>query len=107
VAATPPDPHDRRHLERLNAFSDGVFAIAITLLVLTIEVPKDDVNSLSSALSDLGPNIAAYFIGFAVIGLFWYGHSNMFSYLSHGGQPPPALDDLIDAVHHVGPGHLR
>ena len=81
VDAEPIDLHDRRHLERLNAFSDGVFAIAITLLVLSIEVPPQDEHSLSDALRDLGPDISAYFIGFALIGLFWYGHSNMFSYL--------------------------
>ena len=82
MASPPPDPHDRRQLERLNAFSDGVFAISITLLVLAIEVPKVDADSLGAALSELGPDIGAYFLGFAVIGLFWYGHSNMFSYLT-------------------------
>jgi uncharacterized membrane protein len=82
VDAERNDLHDRRHLDRLNAFSDGVFAIAITLLVLSIEVPAGNGKSLGDDLRDLGPDITAYFIGFAVIGLFWFGHSTMFSYLS-------------------------
>lgn len=64
----------RRELDRIGAFSDGVFAVAITLLVLNIEVPDVDDDSLGSALNDLLPSIQAYFIAFAVIGLFWYGH---------------------------------
>jgi uncharacterized membrane protein len=68
--------------ERTVAFSDGVFAIAITLIVLTIDVP--DLSSggdLGAALRDLGPNVLAYFIGFAVIGLFWINHHRFFDQL--------------------------
>ena len=64
----------RRELDRVGAFSDGVFAVAITLLVLNIEVPDVDPGDLDSALGDLLPAIQAYFIAFLVIGLFWYGH---------------------------------
>jgi len=65
----------RRELDRIGGFSDGVFAVAITLLVLNIEVPQlvgDE--RLATALDDLVPDVTAYFIAFAVIGLFWYGH---------------------------------
>lgn len=81
VARLPPSAHNRRELDRIQAFSDGVFAIAITLLVLSIEVPEVDGESLGDALSTLGDDLRAYFIGFAVIGLFWFGHSAVFSYL--------------------------
>jgi len=64
----------RRQLDRVGAFSDGVFAVAITLLVLNIEVPRVSGDDLGSALDDLIPDIQAYFIAFAVIGLFWFGH---------------------------------
>ncbi len=74
---------ERRELERLNAFSDGVFAIAITLLVLNIEVPTVPGDELGSALADLGDDLLAYAIGFAVIGLFWFGHHRLFSRLTH------------------------
>jgi len=71
-----------RGYERVIAFSDGVFAIAITLLVLSIEVPKlGRGESLNHALSNLSDNIVSYFIGFAVIGLFWVGHHYFFESL--------------------------
>lgn len=64
--------------ERVVAFSDGVFAIAITLLVLALGVPELPASraaeELPAALRDLGPQVLSYFIGFAVIGAFWRGH---------------------------------
>ncbi len=68
---------ERRELDRVGAFSDGVFAIAITLLVLTIEVPAGD--DLGAGLRNLDGDLIAYFIGFAVIGKFWYEHHKLFS----------------------------
>lgn len=68
-----------RELDRVRAFSDGVFAVAITLLVLNIEVPDVADGELGHALDDLIPDVQAYFIAFAVIGLFWYGHHRSWS----------------------------
>lgn len=67
---------------RIVAFTDGVFAIAITLLVLSIEVPSD----LSSArlhdfLLDSWRQLFAYFLSFAVIGRFWIAHHQYFALL--------------------------
>jgi uncharacterized membrane protein len=73
---------DRRRLERVSAFSDGVFAIAITLLVLNLEVPDVSPADLGGALSDLSGDLVAYAIGFAVIGLFWFSHHGLFSRLA-------------------------
>ena len=70
---------ERRELDRVGAFSDGVFAIAITLLVLNLEVPDVPAGDLGNALRDLDGNITAYFIGFAVMGRFWYAHHRLFS----------------------------
>lgn len=70
---------DRHGIDRLEAFSDGVFAIAITLLVLGIEVPDVAEDQLAEAVSDLAPSVFAYFVGFAVIGLFWIGHHAFFA----------------------------
>jgi len=68
--------------ERTVAFSDGVFAIAITLLVLSLDVPKlGHGEKLDHALSNLADNFTSYFIGFAVIGLFWVGHHYFFDSL--------------------------
>jgi uncharacterized membrane protein len=69
---------DRRGVARLEAFSDGVFAIAITLLVLGIEIPDVSNGGLNAALDDLVPDSIAYFIGFAVIGIFWINHHAFF-----------------------------
>jgi uncharacterized membrane protein len=72
----------RTGFERTVAFSDGVFAIAITLLVLSIDIPKlGHGEKLDHALSNLSDNIVSYFIGFAVIGLFWVGHHYFFNSL--------------------------
>jgi uncharacterized membrane protein len=65
--------------ERIVAFSDGVFAIAITLLVLGIDVPSVPGSRLGDAIRALGPSVLSYFIGFAVIGLFWLGHHRLFN----------------------------
>ena len=70
-----------RELDRIGAFSDGVFAIAITLLILYVEVPDVSEAELPQALRDLGGNLSAYAIGFTVIGMFWYGHHKLFSTL--------------------------
>jgi uncharacterized membrane protein len=59
---------------RLEAFSDGVFAIAITLLVLEIDVPEAAEGGLWSALLDQWPSYAAYLVSFAVIGIIWVNH---------------------------------
>jgi uncharacterized membrane protein len=72
---------ERRELDRVGAFSDGVFAIAITLLVLNIEVPDVPGRDLGSAISQLHDDVVAYGIGFAVIGLFWYEHHRLFALL--------------------------
>jgi len=79
---TPGERDDRRGVARLEAFSDGVFAIAITLLVLGIEVPDVSVHGgddlLNEAIDSLDGSITGYFIGFAVIGLFWVNHHQFF-----------------------------
>src|SRR5438046_848423 len=64
---------------RLEAFSDGVFAIAITLLVLTIPTPNDFRN-LGDALTDQWPAYAAYLVSFAVIGIMWLNHHTVFGH---------------------------
>jgi uncharacterized membrane protein len=63
---------------RVLAFSDGVFAIAMTLLVVGIAVPtlqdKDSVQELADRLNDLVPNFISFFISFTVIGRYWAAH---------------------------------
>ena len=66
---------------RLEAFSDGVFAIAITLLVLDIHVPKPGHGSLGHELLAQWPSYAAYVISFITIGIIWINHHAAFSRL--------------------------
>ena len=59
---------------RVEAFSDGVFAIVITLLILDIRVPEVDYSQLSASLVAVLPRIFAYVISFGVIGVYWLAH---------------------------------
>jgi len=68
-------------LGRLEAFSDGVFAIAITLLVLEIPVPSVEHGELPDALLDQWPVYAAYVVSFAIIGIIWINHHAVFGYI--------------------------
>jgi uncharacterized membrane protein len=66
---------------RLEAFSDGVFAIAITLLVLDIHVPEPGSGDLGHELLAQWPSYAAYVISFITIGIIWINHHAAFSRL--------------------------
>jgi uncharacterized membrane protein len=66
---------------RFEAFSDGVFAFAITLLVLGFVLPAEHYASnreLASALLSLWPNLIAYGLSFSVIGIMWQNHHALF-----------------------------
>jgi uncharacterized membrane protein len=78
----PPGPL-RRGLRtgRLEAFSDGVFAIAITLLVLDITVPASAEAHLLRSIIDLWPSYLAYVVSVSTIGAMWLGHNAITEYL--------------------------
>lgn len=66
--------------ERLLAFGDAVFAIAITLLALDIDVPDGlPEGRLDDALRDVLPDVGAFLLSFSVIGLLWLAHHRMFA----------------------------
>ena len=66
---------------RLDAFSDGVFAIAITLLVLEISVPEGSEQDLLGAVGDQWRSYLAYVVSFSTIGALWLAHSAITRYL--------------------------
>ena len=73
-----PHEHDPG-TERIETFSDGVFAIAITLLIIEIGVPRLDAGeSLEHALGDLWPQYFAYVLSFVMIGIYWANHHAFF-----------------------------
>jgi uncharacterized membrane protein len=65
---------------RLEAFSDGVFAIAITILILDIKAPADTTHLLRSLLG-LWPSYLGYVLSFLLIGLLWVNHHVMFEHI--------------------------
>jgi uncharacterized membrane protein len=67
---------------RVEAFSDGVFAIAITLLVLEIAVPLGAERDLIGALVALWPSYLAYVISFLTIGWVWIGHTAIIAHVT-------------------------
>ncbi len=67
---------------RMEAFSDGVFAIAITLLVLEIKIPADSTD-LMAAVLEQWPIYLGYLISFFTIGSVWMTHSAITEYLDH------------------------
>ncbi|XP_076992302.1 endosomal/lysosomal proton channel TMEM175 isoform X2 [Tamandua tetradactyla] len=89
--------------ERVEAFSDGVYAIVATLLILDIcedNVPEPaDVEgafhgSLLAALGASGPRFLAYFGAFATVGLLWFAHHSLFLHVREATQPMGALNAL-------------
>ena len=74
---------------RLEAFSDGVFAIAITLLIFGIKVPavaNHDASELKRQLWALWPGYLSFAASFAIISVFWIGHHQMFRLISRSDR---------------------
>jgi uncharacterized membrane protein len=76
-----PNGGTERSTQRIEAFSDGVFAIAITLLILDLRIPAregSDAAGLLSAVLRLWPSYFAYVLSFAMIGICWANHHYLF-----------------------------
>jgi uncharacterized membrane protein len=78
---------------RIVAFSDGVFAIAMTLLVLALHVPED-VSDLTQVLEDQLPDLFAFVLSFAVLAQVWYFHHRFFGSLGRFDATLIALNFL-------------
>jgi uncharacterized membrane protein len=76
-------------------FSDGVFSIAITLLVLEIGVPAGSETHLLQALVAEWPSYLAYLVSFATIGAVWFGHTVITEYLDQANSMLIRLNLLL------------
>jgi len=77
-------------VERLAALSDGVFAVAMTLLVLDLKVPAADSihaeQDLAHALLALAPRLVIYLLSFMTLGIFWVGQQTQLNHLARGDR---------------------
>jgi uncharacterized membrane protein len=80
---------------RLEAFSDGVFAIVITLLILDIKVPAGAEGRLGPALVDQWPRYAAFLLSFFVVGVIWLNHHATINLLARTDHSSQVLNLLL------------
>jgi uncharacterized membrane protein len=77
-------------LERLAALSDGLFAIAMTLLALDLHVPVSNAihseRDLWNALGNLSPNLVTYFMTFLTLGIFWVGQQTQLNHFTRSDR---------------------
>jgi uncharacterized membrane protein len=79
-----------RNVERLAALSDGIFAVAMTLLVLDLHIPTaaqvHGERELLYALGALGPQWIAYLMSFLTLGIFWAGQQTQLNHIREGSR---------------------
>jgi uncharacterized membrane protein len=80
---------------RTEAFSDGVFAIAITLLIIEVRPPDSGPGDLASDLANQWPSYAAYVVSFVVIGIIWVNHHQIFGRITTVDRPLLFLNLLL------------
>jgi uncharacterized membrane protein len=88
--ATPYNLIAGQSVERLAALSDGIFAVAMTLLVLDLRIPaREAVHSgtdLRAALIGLAPQLVAYLMSFITLGIFWIGQQTQLNHLARSDR---------------------
>jgi uncharacterized membrane protein len=96
-ATQPPRPSPTRDKGRLEALSDGVFAVAITLLALDLAVPATlhSQRHLLDAIGEEWPAYLGYVVSFATIGALWLGHNAITDYLERADVTLLRLNLLV------------
>src|SRR5258708_5031036 len=82
---------------RLEAFSDGVFAIVITLLILDVRFPADKPLTLET-LWGVAPHLWAFVLSFVIVGVYWVSHHNMLHFIRQVDR------QLLESVRRVQAG---
>jgi len=78
-----------RSLDRIGALSDGLFAIAMTIIVLEIRVPAVEPHTdaaLLDAIGQLGPRFLTYFLSFLTLGIFWNAQHAQMNYFERANR---------------------
>jgi uncharacterized membrane protein len=88
-------PSAEKETGRLEAFSDGVFAIAITLLILNIQVPPLNEGTLAGAILDQWPAFLAYGVAFLTILIMWVNHHAIFRHIHRIDRAFLVLNGLL------------
>ena len=92
---------DAKETGRIEAFSDGVFAVAITLLILNLQAPAQSSpvysteNTLLDYLGTLWPSYLAFAASFATIGIMWINHHRLFTHIKRTDTVLMALNLLL------------
>lgn len=84
---------------RIEAFSDGVFVVAITVLVLNLQVPQlvsaEVSRGLLPKLVELWPKLLSYALSFEIVGIYWVAHHNTFHYIQRSDRTLLWLNILL------------
>ena len=80
---------------RIEAFSDGMFAIAITLLILEVKVPVPAEGHLAQGLVKQWPSYLAFVLSFVYIGVMWMNHHRMFTHIRRSNDTLLVLNLLL------------
>ena len=86
---------ERHNYDRLLMLSDGVFAIAITLLALELPNPAHWDGRMDSLFLSAGRPLVGYFFAFLMVGSFWLFHRRMFAQLVRVDQPATLMNLLL------------
>ena len=86
---------ERHDYDRLLMLSDGVFAIAITLLALDLRLPNHWDGTIDQLLGATGRPLVGYLFGFGLVGAFWFMHRRLFAQLSQVDKVIAALNMLL------------
>ena len=84
-----------RETGRVEAFSDGVFAIAVTLLGFTLKVPVGAGGRLAAELVKNWPAFVAFLTSFTTIGILWINHHRLFTHIRRIDHPLLLLNGLL------------
>lgn len=99
VPTKSEDVEESKDTGRVEAFSDGVFAVAITLLILNIHIPDNNVllvdSEFWSYLGNQWPELLAFVTSFATIGIMWINHHRLFTHIRRVDTNLLALNLLL------------